>query len=912
MRLYRWLVRLSSPALRRDYGAAMEETFAERLRDARRFGRRHVTRVWTREIAGLVVLAITDRWERAPKGRRPFTPAETRASLMDRISQDIHHAGRRLLRSPAFTLASVLTLALAIGANVAIFAVVQRVILNPLPYPESDRLVQIDHGAQRLNATGMGLTSGLYLHYGTRARTIDGMAIYRSEDLTLTGHAEPMRIRVARATPSLSSVLGVSPIVGRWFNPSEGAPGGARVAVLSYGFWARQFGRDPGVLGRAITLGGESTEIIGVMPPSYAFPDPTIDISIPEQLSTTMGFGLWNYSGVARLAPSATVDGALAELNGLIRDVAAAYPQDPRARGNADSRLFAIVVDLKEATVGHVARAMWLMLASVGVVLLVAGANVANLFLVRSEARQREVAVRRALGANRAALARYFFSESVLLSLIGGATGVGLAWAAVRALLQMGPLNLPRLHEVQIDMASLAYAGALTLVSILVFGLIPFSRGRQFASALHDSGRSNTASRRRHRTRRVLMAAQTALALVLLIASGLMVRSFQKIRGLDPGFNPTSALTFSIGLPNRGYRTVDAAVAAHHTLIDRIAALPGVTKVSTTTCLPIQGACYGNTVRVEGRTISADSPPSIGLFRAVAGGYFEAVGIPLLRGRVIGRDDVDRKEAIAVVSETLAKRLFPNEDAIGKRIASNRAPPAPGKPPDMRWLEIVGIVADTSSGRTLPAGLNPMPQLYMPMSISGGPGVPRTTLIGPEVDIMSYVVRTSTPPRDLLPAIRAAIDAFDKNLPLAQVQTLQEILDRATARMAFTMTLLAIAATIALVLGMIGIYGVMSYIVNQRTAEIGVRLALGAEPGNVAGQIVGQGGLVTLAGVVVGLAAAFAGSRLMESLLYGISARDPMVFVAATLALLLVALLACWIPARRAARLDPVTALRAE
>jgi predicted permease len=430
------------------------------------------------------------------------------------------------------------------------------------------------------------------------------------------------------------------------------------------------------------------------------------------------------------------------------------------------------------------------------------------------------------------------------------------------------------------------------------------------SSSLLEGGRGSTASRARHRARRVLMGAQVALALMLLIASGLMVRSFQHLRALDPGFDSASALTFGISLPDRAYRSRDAVVAGHHAIIDRVAALPGVTAVAAASCLPLGSGCFGNTVRFESRPQPEGTLPPAALWRAISGGYFEAMGTRLLRGRGIDRADVDRKAPIAVISDSLAKRYFPDFDPLGQRIASNRPPTAPGTGPTFLWLTIVGIAANTPN-LTLTEN-DALPAVYMPMSIAKGPEHPITALIGPDVSLMTYVVRSGVPPIELQTAIRRAVAGVDDSLAIAQVRTLQDILDAASAQMAFTMVLLAVAASVALLLGLVGIYGVMSYIVAQRTGEIGVRLALGAEPGRVAAMIVRQGGVAAAAGVVSGLAAAFAGSRAIASLLYGISPRDPAVFAATPLILLAVALAACWIPARRASRLSPVDALRGD
>jgi putative ABC transport system permease protein len=814
---------------------------------------------------------------------------------------EVRHAVRRLMRSPAFTLASVLTLALATGANATIFTVVKRVLLNPLPYPQSDRIVEVDHGSIVLKVpSGFGFAPGLYYHYAQRARTLDAVALYRTDDLTLTGGGEPERIRVSHVTSSLSSVLRAGPALGRWFAQADGVPGAAPVAVLSHELWARRFSSDEGILGRPVMLGGVATEIVGVMPASFAFPDARVDAWIAQQLSPATGFGLWSYRAIARLREDASIADAHADLTGLIADLPRAFAHDRMALGNADTRLIVIVKTLKEATIGGIERTLWILLASVGLVLIVACANVANLFLVRSEARQREIAVRRALGAGNAGIARFFLAESALLSLAGGAVGLALTAGAVRMLVGFAPANLPRLDEVRLDPTTVAFTLGLSVLSAIAFGAIPLWRGVA-PSALNESGRNNTASRGRHRTRHLLMGAQVAVALVLLVSAGLMVRSLQKLRTVDPGFDASTALTFHLGLSDRDYPTRAAAVAAHQAIIDRLATLPGVTAVSSSTCLPLGDGCFGNTVRVRGRVYPPGALPPISLFRAVAGGYFETMGITLLRGRAIEKADVDRSAPIVVVNQAFVDRFFPDQDPIGEHVASNRLG-------DRIWLSIVGIVANTPV-RTL-AETDPLPQMYMPMSIAGGPGIPMLQLLGPDVAAMHYVVRSATPLTNLLPSVRRAIDDVDRNLAIAQVSTLQNLLERASAQSAFTMILLAIAAFIAVALGVIGIYGVTAYIVSQRTGEIGVRLALGADPAGVAAMIVRQGGSVALAGIAVGLAAALVGGRLIESLLYNVSPRDAGVFGAMTATLIAVALLACWLPARRAARLNPLEALR--
>jgi putative ABC transport system permease protein len=912
VRLYRWLLRLAAPALARDYAAAMEEMLADRLREARSFTLQQRLRLWFRELGTLAALAWSERFGEGVSGRRRRQREYNRfkAGPMDTLGQEIHQAARRLWRSPAFTLASVLTLALAIGANAAIFAVVERVIINPLPYPESDRLIDVDHGSVAFKVqSGMRMTSGMYFMYQERARSLTAIAIHASSDRTLVGDGEPERLRVTATTPSLAAVLRVTPVAGRWFTDDEGKPGGRAVAVLSYGLWSRRFGRNPAVVGQSILLNGQSREVIGVMPPAFAFPERRIDIWVPEQLSVTMGFGLFSYLGVARLADGASLDTALAEINGLLPGIADAYPGDPLARGNLSMKISFVGRALKDAVLGNVTRGLWLLLAAVGVVLLIACANVANLFLVRSEARQREVAIRRALGAARLGLGRFFLTESLLLATIGGALGVMVAWGALRLLVRFGPAALPRLHEIRLDAVTIGYVAILSVLVAVIFGSIPMWRGPSMA-ALHDGGRGNTTTRHSLLARQLLLGAQVALALVLLVGSGLMVRSFLNLRAIDPGFNPDSALTFSVGVPERKYPTIDQAIAVHDAVVERLAALPGVAAVAGTTCLPLNGGCTGNTVLIEGVERPAGTLPPLVMFRAITGGYFEAMGMRLLRGRAIDRADVDNKRPVAVISESMARRAFDNHDPIGKRVASNQPPGRAGRPPTLAWLEIVGVVTDVPA-----QALNEptrMPMLYTPLSLARGPATPIGAMIAPGTDVVSYVVRTTVPPEEVALSVRQAVRAVDDQMAMAQVMTLQDMIERASAQLTFTMVLLAIAALGALMLGVIGIYGVTSYIVSQRTSEIGVRLALGAEPGGITGQIVRQGGLVAFIGIGVGLAGAFAGSRLIASVLYGVDPRDPIVFGAMAITLQLIALLACWVPARRAAQLSPTIALRAD
>jgi predicted permease len=595
------------------------------------------------------------------------------------------------------------------------------------------------------------------------------------------------------------------------------------------------------------------------------------------------------------------------------------FPGDIGVVGNVGpGGLQAAPLLLKDATVGQVARTLVLLLASMTVVLLVAGANVANLFLVRAEAREREVAVRRALGAGHAGIVRYFLAESTILGVAGGLGGVATAAVAIRLLVMLAPATLPRIEEIRLDGVSLLVAAGLTLAATAAFAAIPWLR-RVPPTSLHEGGRGYTASRSRFRARHLLMAGQVALALVLLVASGLVFRSFQKLHAIDLGFEPVPSLTFRIGLPRGGYATRESAVMAHQAILDRLTSISGVTMASAATALPLTNTCFTNSVLIRGVVrLDRTARPSVKLC-AVAANYFEALGVRLLSGRTVARADVEGKRPVVVVNRAFVDVAFPSKSPIGEHIRSN-APPPPGArwdaggevtwdgaPP---WLEIVGVVANTPTSAL--AEPRPVPTVYLPMSIAGGPDIPEIAMLGPNVLSMSYVVRSTVPSAMLLLEVRRVVDAVDSSLALAEVRTVQDMLDAGRALMAFTMVLLSVAASFALVLGSIGIYGVVSYIVSQRRGEIGVRLALGAEPGSVVRMIVRQGGLVALAGITVGLAAALAGGRLIESLLYQVSPRDPVVFVVLTLALFGVALAACGLPAWRASRIDPAIVLRSE
>ncbi len=825
--------------------------------------------------------------------------AEQRIPVVETCWRELRQAVARLRRGPSFTAAAILSLALAIGANVAIFAVVERVVLHPLPYPDAGRLVMLDFAAPGRNVSGgfTAVSTRQYFHYAENARTLSGIAAYWASDFTVTGGGTPERIRVAMTTPSLASVLRAAPEVGGWL-PNDKPRAPAPTVVLSHGLWVRRYGADRAIVGKPITLDGTSTTVVGVMPPSFAFPDARVDAWIPVPFSPAPSpiDDAFNYYGLVRLKDGVSIDTMRAEINQLSRSLDAAAP------GHGYGVLVSTALTLQDWMVGQIATTLWILLASAGVVLLIACANVANLFLVRSEARQQEIAVRRALGAGAGGIAGYFLAESTLLSLAGGALGVLAAWYGVRLLVAFGPASLPRLDEIHLATIHLAFAFVLTVVAAAVFAAVPLARLGRSRVALHDGARGATPSRRSHRIRQALMAAQVALALMLLVASGLLLRSFIRLRSIDPGFNPTSALTFQIGLPHSDYPTPDRAVRTYESIAERLRVLPGVTSASAVNCVPLSGLgfCGAGALLKEGDSpqVRADGVQPMVAMRSVAPDFLDTMNMPIVRGRGLTRADFSGGTLSTVVNDTLVREAFPGQNPLGKRIAlfPHRLGPHPV------WFTIVGVVRTTPTLALDEA--RPVGKMYVPMDTTHDFWQPTET--------MTYVVRTSVPPTSLTAAARSAVKAIDPNLALARVRTLQDHIDAAAAPHAFTMALILIAATTALLLGVVGIYGVMSYIVSQRTGEIGVRMALGAEPGSVMRMIVRQGGVVALGGVVVGLVAALAGSRAIASLLYGVSPRDPAVFAATACALLLIALVACWIPARRAASVDPLIALRAD
>jgi predicted permease len=807
---------------------------------------------------------------------------------------DVRVSARALRRRPGYTTAAALTLALGIGANVAIFTVVNAVLLRPLPYPDADRIVSIAHHAPALDLPELNNSEGTLNFYHGNAGFFSSLGAFTQAQHNLVGGDRPERVELTAVTPEIFDVLRVRPALGRPFGPADAAEGAPPVAILTDATWRTRFGADPGVLGRTIELDGTSTEIVGVMAKGFAFPDEDAVALVPVAIDPNGTFGAFGMEAVGRLAPGVTVAQAQQRATELQSRLYDFFPD--LTPGFLEQAGWSVTVErYQDRLIGDdVARALWIVLGTVGVVLLIACANVANLFLVRAESRQKELAVRAAMGAGSGRIAAGFLAEAVLLGAAGGLVGVLLAWGGVTILVAHGPGALPRLREISVDGTSLAFAAVVSVGASLFLGALPLLRYRAGALAriLRDGGRGSTDGRERHRTRSFLVTAQLALALVLLVGSGLMLRSFDRLRRVDPGFDPSGALTVGMSL-GEGIRGRNAEGATFYRRVAyEVAALPGVTAVGLTSRAPMgEGDANGGSFYIEGEPRDESRLPPVAMYKAVGADYLKAIGQPLLKGRDLERADWEGGAPVLLVNEAFEKAYL-GGSALGKGLKWDE---------EAEFAHVVGVVADAHE-----FGLREevRPVAYLPMVVGNWsyPGMSR----------MYLVVRgdgKATPP---VAAIRDVVRRLGPDVPITTVRTMDEIMARSVAQTSFTMILLGIAAGVALFLGAIGLFGVVSYVVGQRTREIGVRVALGAAGADIRTMVFRQSAVVAMAGVAVGLVGALALTRLMGAILFDVSTRDPITFVAAPLLLLAVLAFATWLPARRAARVNPIDALRAE
>jgi predicted permease len=790
------------------------------------------------------------------------------------------------------------TLAIGIGGNVAIFALVNSIVLSPLPYPQADRLVRVAADVPAIDAHGIEIPIGFWLGYRALSETFEEIGLYQHGTVNLSGEGEPERVPAIHATGSLFAALAAAPALGRPIVDSDEAPEAPPVALLSHRLWVRRYAADETLVGRTVQVDGIAREVIGVMPGSFAFPSPETQIWLPLTIDRGSDPPIsFSYSSVGRLADGVALETATADLTRVTQRL-------PELFGNIGTDFLegsGVAPSLrayKDTVVGEVADTLWLLLGALGLLLLLACANVANLFLVRSEARRREVGLRAALGASGADLVRYVLSESLVIGALAGAAGLALAFAGVRALVVSGPVELPRLEEVGIGPAEVAFTAGVTLLVSLLFGALPMARlssSRVVAQLGESDGRATGGRAARHATT-LMVVAQVALALLLMVGAALFTRSLVNLTRIDPGFRAEGVLTFRLSLPEAAYPDHERRALFHQGLLDRIAALPGVTAAGVARCLPLQGWCGGNLVTSPDSPLSPEQMRDVASIKRVSAGYFDALGMTIVRGRGIERRDHEERTGAVVLSRALAERLFPGLDPIGKRVYPSEAAPAD----EAHWYTVVGVAGTV---KRLQLDEEPADILYLPM-------LGTDDRFAPGLGEVVVAVRTSGDPLALAGAVRAIVRESDDNVPVAAVEPMTAVLGRATARVVFTTTLIGIAALAALLLGAVGIYGVVSHTVGRRTAEIGVRMALGARSREVLRMVLVQGMLVALAGIGVGLVGAVALGRLLRSLLYEVSPTDPIVLALVATGLLAVAILATWLPARRAAAVDPIIALK--
>jgi putative ABC transport system permease protein len=816
---------------------------------------------------------------------------------MDGLLRDIRMTVKTMIRKPFFTALAGITLAIGIGANTAIFSVVDGVLLNQLPFPESDRLVSVNHVAPGLNLPMVPHSDGMYLHYEEHFKTVQHFTVFGDGTINLITDGDPQRLRSARVTQTFFDVMGVQPMLGRGFAEDEDRLGAEPVVVLGYGVWQQTFGSDQSIVGQLIEMNGVLRQVVGVMPEGFEFPSEA-DVWVPIEINDAdPEMGSLGLIGVGRLAPGVTVATAHAEMQALLYLFADTYPDEFSRQILEQTGLASDLKPLRDLYVQDIRQALWVLLGTVGFVLLIACANVANLFLVRAEARQREQALKVALGASRRDMVRQYLTESVTLAVGGGILGLGLAHFGVRGLLAMAPVAIPRASEIGIDGSVLLFTAIISVGSGLLFGLFPIFAysGGNLSGALKEGARGRTTGREQHRVRSALVVAQVALALVLLVGSGLMARSFLELRNVDPGFESSNRLAFRVALPEAEWEEAETVQLFYRQLTERMAAIPGVSAAAIITAVPLEDQ------KTAGPMESEESPTSEGDIgqlvdrRQVSPGYFETMGIRLLHGRDLTWEDAGDQARNIVVSEALARSYWPDAiSVVGRRIKEQGE--------NTEFWEVVGVAEDVRFETLMEA---PAPLAYLPL-VTGRTGAPRVTRS------VAAVLHTASDPLSFVSGAREALRELGPRLPMVDPRAVATIERDAMSATSFTVVLLGIASGIALLLGTVGIYGVISYVVTRRSQEIGVRMALGAPAGTVLRSVVGQGMALTSVGIAVGLAGAWGVSRLLSSLLYGISTTDPLTYVVTALSLALVALVASWIPARRAAHIDPVEALRYE
>lgn len=818
---------------------------------------------------------------------------------MGALLHDLKHSARFLWKNPGFTVVAVIALALGIGANSAIFTVVNAVLLKPLPYPEPERLVRVVRG-YRGGGEGSSVSIPKYVAWKRYGQVFESITAYdfAGPGINLGVSDRPEQVRGIHVTAEFFSVFGAQPLMGRIFNAQEDRPGGERVVVLHHGLWVRRFGSDPNIIGKTIKLNDDLYTVVGILRPEFQS-HPPAELWMPLQADpNTTNHG--HYLDVAaRLKPGVTLEDAQAQLTVAAESVR-------RDIGSWMDKEESITVrNFQRYLTGNIRPALLILLGSVALVLLIACANVANLLLARASGRQREIAVRMAIGASRGQLIRQLLTESALLALAGGVLGLILGTVGLRLLLMITPEGLvPRTSEItSLEPAVLGYTVLISLATAILFGMFPALQLSKpdLASPLKESSSRSGTSLRHNRSRSLLVVVEMALAVVLLIGATLLIRSFAALRNVHPGFDMRNVLTMKISLSGEKYQKTEPVERLFRQLVDRVEALPGVQSAAQCVALPLENG-YDLPFTIEGRATTDRPYHGDSFWRPVGQDYFRALGIPLRRGRLFEDRDTTRSAPVVIVNEALAKKHWPKEDPVGQRIVVGRGL---GKDFEDPARQIVGVVADT---REDGIQRETTPLMYIPMGQTPDGLMRLSNAVLP----MSFIVKTTSRPHDLRPAVENEIRSLDGQLAIARVRSMEQVLSDATARHQFNMQLLGIFAGIAMLLAAVGIYGLMSYSVQQRTQEIGIRMALGASRGDMLRLILQQGSVLAMAGVVIGLVGAFGLTRLMSRLLYEVKPTDTATFVVVAVALTLVAVAACYVPARRATKVDPLVALRYE
>jgi predicted permease len=822
---------------------------------------------------------------------------------VDSIGNRLKHTSRRLLRSPMFTVVTLLTIGIGVGANTAMFSVINGVLLKPLPYAHPDRLVSVMLTAPLINIQDLTEGPSDYFTFREENRTFEAFGVWSGDTASVTGMGAPEQVRSLLVTDGTLQALGVEPLLGRWFSAQEDTPEGPQTAILTYGYWQRRFGGQPSAIGRRILVDGEAKEIIGVMPKNFQFLDQKRDLILAMRFNRGKTFlGNFSYRAIARLKPGVTLAQANADVGRMLPIVLRKFAAPPgfSAKLFEEARIRPNLRPLKQDVVGDLGKVLWVLMGSIGLVLLIACANVANLLLVRAEGRQQELAVRRALGADSAQIAWEFLAESVVLGLLGGVLGLGLANIALRVLLVLAPVYLHRVDNITIDSEVLVFTLFLSLLTGVLFGLVPVVKYARSSvtSALRAGGRTLSQSREAHRARNTLVILQTALAAVLLISSGLMIRTFQALRHVDPGFSGRSELqTLRIFIPEAQIKDPERVIRTFQEIQRKLAGIPGVSSAAFANTIPTDGNTSTDLLFADDRTYREGQLPPLRRYNFVAPGFFDTMGTHLVAGRDLTWSDIFDQHEVTLISENMAREMWKTPGAaLGKRVREGMKDP---------WREIVGVVADV---RWDGADQKAPTACYWPVLMSNFWGEQKLL----QRNVVFVIRSDRAGSESFLRQAREAVWSVVPDVPIAGVSTMEEVYRGSMARSSFALVLLAISGGMALLLGIVGIYGVISYSVSQRTREIGIRIAVGAESGTLMGMVVRHGLLLAGIGVALGLVGAAALTRVMTSFLFGISPLDPITYCAVAAGLLAAAAAASWIPAHRASTVNPVDALRVE